>query len=450
MQSFLAHLPLLKSYPTVSRSSSPTTFTERTLHTCDLYSTTPGSGEDHGPSTSPLTLPESRRRIVHRQTTPAFPSLRGASDQHSRHRPDDKDFFKSKSLGTLLVNHQLAISSLPEAKSFPALPSTSEDEKKVRFTPHVATESQREVKNDTNALQRDSQSDCKGQALLTFAQETSTPSRFTGESLALVPLSTPRVEVMLAESRPSTNADFGGIENEDWLPATASAADGEDILGVSALSGDYYSASAPPGGDSALSQFSNVLPDEFEEDSVTSLGRQSSQSPDSPKGDDEEPLARSSPAVNAVSLTRTQCYNNGLLSFQVFSPLSRSSVHDSLIESHERRSSIFSSPQYGSIVSAAQSTSLSFGISEQIDSVVSLTPLQSPADQVGQLVPLCTPRDSINLLLQRGADPNLCSIPLPPLFYTIRAGDPQAVERLLNSGANTEQCLPIEVHTVFG
>ena len=80
-----------------------------------------------------------------------------------------------------------------------------------------------------------------------------------------------------------------------------------------------------------------------------------------------------------------------------------------------------------------------------MDSVASLSPPTSPADEGGQLMPLCTPRNSIDVLLQRGGDPNLCPVPLLPLFYAVTAGDLEAVQKLLKAGARTDQCLPVEV-----
>ena len=300
---------------------------------------------------------------------------------------------------------------------------------------------------DDHALVEEVAKGSKDEALKVVAPVMATPTALAANSSALLPLTTPRIQS--SQSRLSTGLGFGNILNADELPATASAAG--DILGVSALSGDYYSNSVPPEGYSRLSmlsQLSHILPDEFENESVTSLDRQSPRSPGSEEGgdrlsDEEDPLASSTPAVSSPPPDRHH-HSNGLLSLQPPTPLSKPSLHDSLMEPSERRSSIFSSPQYGSIVSAAQSTSLSCGVSEQLDSAVSLTPSPSPAEE-RQLVPLSTLTDSINVLLQRGADPNCCLFPMPPLFYAIRAGDVKAVQRLLNSGASTEQCLPLEV-----
>lgn len=54
--------------------------------------------------------------------------------------------------------------------------------------------------------------------------------------------------------------------------------------------------------------------------------------------------------------------------------------------------------------------------------------------------------NTLNLLLKRGADPNLARVPLPALFFAIMARDTEAVRRLLQSGARTDIPLPTEVH----
>ncbi|XP_077390087.1 ankyrin repeat and MYND domain-containing protein 1-like isoform X2 [Festucalex cinctus] len=51
---------------------------------------------------------------------------------------------------------------------------------------------------------------------------------------------------------------------------------------------------------------------------------------------------------------------------------------------------------------------------------------------------------TLNLLLDRGADPNICKVPLPVLFVAIMAGDTETVRRLLLSGAQTGICLSLE------
>lgn len=44
----------------------------------------------------------------------------------------------------------------------------------------------------------------------------------------------------------------------------------------------------------------------------------------------------------------------------------------------------------------------------------------------------------IELLLQRGANPNRSSFPMPPLFFAVKAGDTEAIRLLLLKGASTE------------
>lgn len=54
--------------------------------------------------------------------------------------------------------------------------------------------------------------------------------------------------------------------------------------------------------------------------------------------------------------------------------------------------------------------------------------------------------DVIMLLLSRGANPNVSSVPLNPMFYTVLGGEVDVVKRLLESGARTDQHLPDEVN----
>lgn len=395
--------------------------------------------------------------MVNNLTTLSLSYQRGISDH--KVIPKDKNFLKSKSLGALLVNHQLAISTLPEAKSFPMLSTLLDGEKKVEITP-INTLPEEEVKIEENVSEQDFVKDFKEEMLTTstpIATPPQSPLTTFATHTAMLSLTTPRdrLEMLTAESRLSTS-NLGSILNGDLLPETASVADGEDILGVSALSGDLYTTSVPTEGESqlsALSQLSNVLPEEFNADDLINLtfNRRSLSASDmiATEDQDKDPLTRSmcAPVANPSTSVRPQ-NKNSLLSNEVFAAFSvgkSPSMHNSPQEQHERRHSIFSSPQYGSIVSAAQSTSLSCGVSEQVDSVASLSPPPSPAEG-RQVVPLCTPRNSIDVLLQRGGDPNLCHVPLPPLFYAIRAGDLEAVQKLLKAGARTDQCLPIEVY----
>ncbi|XP_037105886.1 ankyrin repeat and MYND domain-containing protein 1-like [Syngnathus acus] len=51
---------------------------------------------------------------------------------------------------------------------------------------------------------------------------------------------------------------------------------------------------------------------------------------------------------------------------------------------------------------------------------------------------------TLNLLLDRGADPNICKVPLPVLFVAIMAGDTETVRSLLLSGACTSISLPLK------
>ncbi|XP_027882803.1 ankyrin repeat and MYND domain-containing protein 1 isoform X1 [Xiphophorus couchianus] len=52
---------------------------------------------------------------------------------------------------------------------------------------------------------------------------------------------------------------------------------------------------------------------------------------------------------------------------------------------------------------------------------------------------------TLMLLLDRGADPNCCRVPLPILFLPIMAGDTEVVHKLLMCGARTDICLPMHI-----
>ncbi|KAM4738899.1 ankyrin repeat and MYND domain-containing protein 1 [Anableps anableps] len=52
--------------------------------------------------------------------------------------------------------------------------------------------------------------------------------------------------------------------------------------------------------------------------------------------------------------------------------------------------------------------------------------------------------NTLNLLLERGADPNLSRVPMPVLFLAVMAGDSKVVRKLLLSGARTDIPLPAE------
>ncbi|XP_066503535.1 ankyrin repeat and MYND domain-containing protein 1 [Hoplias malabaricus] len=58
-------------------------------------------------------------------------------------------------------------------------------------------------------------------------------------------------------------------------------------------------------------------------------------------------------------------------------------------------------------------------------------------------------RSTLKLLLDRGADPNACRVPMPVLFLAIKAGDVEGVQQLLEHGARTDLPLTTELKGLY-